>query len=209
MSHPLDLARGSSVFNKKQENDLEISRAIFHMMAPFAVTLLALKVFGLRFLPTALVIFCIFEKIRLDSEPFHNFAVKWFGFLMSPQERVWPSKLFSVIPMLVGLTLVSPFTSGSNILYLVAALSLGDPMARIMGKTYGKAIKLPWTPDKTAVGFMTIWAVSASLAYLWGFWSEVVVLVSLSIAVAESIGSREHWYTDDNLLVPIFAIWFL
>ncbi len=189
----------------------ELKRALFHIVSTIAMGFVAAKVLGVMALCVAFAFVAYVECKRKGHASLQQFVIEEFGDYMSDEEKADPPKLSGILPMLGALIVALTFLSQSQFGLMILIMALGDPAARIAGvwfsNKYGvEKYRLPWAKNKSMAGFAAIWIVGAILTALWGFtWSSVVV-ISFACALAESIGSRKTWYSDDNMLMPCAAI---
>lgn len=105
-------------------------------------------------------------------------------------------------------------------LYLAALIwgimAFGDGFATIFGATYGKK-KLPWSRDKSYVGFFSyliFGTLGASFLLWWtapkGLFSlSTILLISFATTLFSAIVETIHFGLNDNFIVPLLGAGFL
>jgi dolichol kinase len=161
----------------------------------FILTIMAYepsKWFFLGILGVGLLISLIMERTRL---PF----LSWFLDRYDKTTDVVPGQ--GPITFFTG-TLLAWFIFGSDIALLsVVALSFGDPVAYVFGKSI-KGPRLPWNKRKTVAGSLAfLISPMAIVSIIWGPVPGVIVGVVGSIA--ESLPFPNKFLSDDNIVIPV------
>ncbi|MBI3632397.1 MAG: hypothetical protein HY225_03025 [Candidatus Vogelbacteria bacterium] len=192
-------------------NNLGLKRALFHVVSTITMGFFSAVVLGVTALCVAFGFVAFVEHERRMFQALQTYLVERFGDYMSDEEKAFPPKLCGILPMLGSSIVALTFLSRSQFSLMILIMALGDPAARIVGiyfsNKYGSdKYRLPWAKNKSMAGFAAIWIVGAILCGLWGYSWSSVVLISFSMALAESVGSRAAWYRDDNLTMPLTSV---
>ena len=200
-------AGGGTNSSKQDRSDLHIQRRFQHaatglvfvgisyIIPPFPATIMLLVADAALY---------VLHRARLRSEAAQEIYMKLFGALLRPHERTsLPGAFYFVLG--TAASLVFPINVAR---FSVLCLSLGDPVAAIVGTTIGGPKLIG---GKSWSGTLACFAVCFVLGYgIMGFNPTGSAIAALCATLAELFSSIIG--IDDNLLIPIstclgFTIW--
>ncbi len=183
-----------------------IRRKIFHIaMGTFFVCCMLLndttKWFFLLLLAVGIILSMVQERKRLP-------LITWLLERYDKKADLIPGQ--GPVAFFSG-ALFAWFIFGGDIaIAAVIALSFGDPMAYVIGRSV-TGPRLPWNKEKTVLGAVSfIVAPLVLISLIWG--PLLSVVISVSAAIVESVPWQKTVLTDDNIMVPILSsiiTWFL
>lgn len=185
--------------DKGHPGEVWIRRKLFHITlgAFFIICMLTddrFKWFFMAVLAFGIVLSFVQERKKLP-------IVTWFLDRYDKKGDLIPGQ--GPVAFFIG-ALFAWFIFGGDIaIACVIALSFGDPMAYIMGRSI-KGPSLPWNKNKTVVGSLSF--LISPFLIIMVIWGPVpAALISLSAALSESIPWPGGVFGDDNIMVPVVS----
>lgn len=202
------VARAAALAQSRQLKPVNYARNVFHAANGItAVTLyhfLLTKQQALWILGTIFAVFATLEITRRFSTRWNDFLVdKVFGAISRPSERY---RVNSATLYLLALIIITASFPKAAVEAAILVLGLGDPMASLIGKRFGRR-KL--FRDKSVAGTAAFFVTSfVAVGVLLGLTAEGLsaarlVLAAGGIAVAGAVTELLSSRIDDNFSIPV------
>lgn len=202
------VARASALAQSRQLKPVNYARNLFHATNGIvAVTLyhfFLTKEQALWVLGTIFAVFGTLEITRRFSDRWNDFLVdKVFGAISRPSERY---RVNSATLYLLALIIIAAAFPKPAVEAAILVLGLGDPMASLIGKRFGRR-KL--FRDKSVAGTAAFFVTSfVAVGVLLGLTAEGLsaarlVLAAGGIAVAGAVTELLSSRIDDNFSIPV------
>lgn len=195
-------------------------RRLFHLSAASVIPLLGFALgyeYALIMAAIGAVALVTGEVARFSIPAVNRWFIDWLGMLLKPrEERQVTAATYLAVTSLVVLLLFDLPIAGLALLYL----AIGDPMAGIIGKRFGKLRWERWvhkglgaTSSKSVEGALAFLAASLGIAAL--LWSKDIYLVFWPAAVGAAVAAVVEFLPiplEDNATVPLASavvMWLL
>lgn len=193
-----------SVFALKSNWSLNTSRKVWHFaLLPLLIPAIVMDADFVKIaLSGTIVLFLMVEYIRyLFLYPIGHYLDKHLRSFADFRDEKGPI-IISYIYLIIGISL--PFLMGNSIIGIIS-LGVGDSLASIVGKKYGK---MHWpntkkTLEGTIAFIVATTLVSVALKYYLNFFQEIS-FSSITITCFLAGGLEANSTLNDNLLIPTF-----
>lgn len=188
----------SGIIVRKQANDLtkELVRKSIHLFACFVPMLLYVaRTPVLWALFAVLLLYCIAEYLRINGKKIPVFSIITE---IAARKRDQNHFVLGPITLAVGILLTALFFDPIPGAIGIYALALGDGLASLAGKMYGKRV-IPHTAGKTIIGSLTCFVA----IFISTFLVSENLVISLWIALTGMIIEILPLKDFDNLIIPI------
>ncbi len=187
-------------FTKASTGKVNHFRTLYHSSSGLIIVLL-LKVnypskrLALIVLAAASLGLFALDMLRLFTNAGERFCNKYIGFLLSDKDRCrFNSSFYYAISLFFSVLIFSPRIAMGAII----CLSVGDPVAKIAGLTFGRIRILGKTLEGTLAGFVVCFFIirlivpSGAVAFTGALAGACIELVPIP-------------KVDDNLIIPLFS----
>ncbi|MFW2331638.1 MAG: diacylglycerol/polyprenol kinase family protein [Nitrospinota bacterium] len=184
------------------EKDAHLPRKIFHLIFTTAIPLaLYFDLFSLKIFTILLGFLTFFyvglDLLRISNRSINYYYVTWFKFLLKTQEM---ERLTGASYYLIGALFLTIFFSKPVVIVSLLYISLGDPVAALIGKRY-PLFKL--LNNKSAGGSLSFFGVCLVISLVFG--SNLGILPCLAGSFVATISELVSSKVDDNLSTPVAA----
>ena len=195
-------------------------RRLFHLSAASVIPLLGFALgydYALIMAIIGTVVLVTGEVARFLIPAVNQWFIEWLGMLLKPgEERKVTAATYLAVTSLVVLLLFDLPIAGLALLYL----AIGDPMAGIIGKRFGRLRWERWfqkgvaaTSGKSVEGALAFLAASLSIAAL--LWTKDIYFTFWPAAVGAAVAATVEFLPiplEDNATVPLASavvMWLL
>ena len=140
--------------------------------------------------------FIVFDFLRMRNVKIKKLYLFFFNYVTRPSEE---SKLTGATYVFISILFISIFFSKETALASLLIMSISDPFAALVGRSFGSFSIL----NKSLEGSISFFVITFLILFLLNFDSLVILTVASFCTIIELFSKKIN--IDDNLLVPICA----
>ncbi len=177
-------------------------RRLFHIITGILLVLIVAyldKRRGIIFLSTLFVIAIIFETVRLSLPYFNRIFFHHLNPLLRAEEKSRPT---GAGYYLGGILLSLLLFKYEIALFSMTILAVGDPVASVTGKRFGRY----YIRGKSLEGAIGFFMASMGAGFILnGLWAELPIGIMITGVIAGTLSELLSNKINDNFLIPIVA----